>query len=117
LVTGVTSDGFYLQDPVGDGDPATSDAIFAYTHDTPTERAGECLQVAGEVDEYYDKSELNWITTATPSQACGAQAITPVVLPTIEPGADPISTLEPLEGMVVQLPPLNGFVYEPTKRF
>src|SRR4051812_5861584 len=58
LVTGVTSDGFYLQDPLGDGNSATSDGLFAYTYDTPTEQAGACLQVAGEVEEYYDKTEL-----------------------------------------------------------
>src|SRR5262245_24611146 len=44
LVTGMTSDGFYLQDPVGDGDPMTSDGIFVYTHDAPPVASGECVR-------------------------------------------------------------------------
>jgi hypothetical protein len=117
LVTGLTSDGFYLQDPIGDGDPATSDGIFVFTHDVPSVSVGECVQVAGEVAEYYAKTELNWLTTITPSTTCGAQAVMPVALPSVRPGDDPVHTWEPLEGMVVQLDAMNGFVQEPTKHF
>ena len=41
LVTGLTGDGFYLQDPVGDGDALTSDGIFVYTYDAPTVSVGQ----------------------------------------------------------------------------
>ena len=33
-VTGVTAEGFFLQDPAGDGDPATSDGIYVYRYST-----------------------------------------------------------------------------------
>src|SRR5690606_26830708 len=35
IVTTIASNGFYLQDSVGDGDPATSDAIFVFVGSTP----------------------------------------------------------------------------------
>src|SRR5512137_1244675 len=33
-VTGVTAEGFFLQDPAGDRDPATSDGIYVYRYST-----------------------------------------------------------------------------------
>ncbi len=117
LVTGVTGDGFYLQDPVGDGDPFTSDGLFVYTYDTPTVTVGQCVRVAGEVVEYFAKTELNWLTSLTPSVECGAQGVTPVALPVVRPGDDPTILLEALEGMVVQLGVTTGVVHGPTKRF
>ena len=35
IVTAITSNGFYLQDPAGDNNIATSDALFVYTRTTP----------------------------------------------------------------------------------
>lgn len=117
LVTGVTSDGFYLQDPVGDGDPTTSDGLFAYTYNAPTVTVGECVRVAGEIAEYYAKTELNWIDAIVPSAECGVAGVTPVPLPSVRPGDDPTPLLESLEGMVVQLDAMTGIVHGPTKHF
>jgi hypothetical protein len=117
VVTGVTADGFYLQDPQGDGDALTSDGIFAFTYDAPNVTTGECVQVAGEIAEYYAKTELNWISAITPSQACAALNVAPVALPLLRPGDDPVAILERFEGMVVRLDALNAFVHGPTKRF
>lgn len=117
VVTGVTADGFYLQDPQGDGDPLTSDGMFAFTYDAPKVTTGECVQVAGEIAEYYAKTELNWISAITPSQACATTEIAPVALPLLRPGDDPVVVLERFEGMVVRLDSLNAFVHGPTKRF
>ena len=36
VVTHVVNNGFFLQDPVGDGDPATSDGVFVFTSSAPT---------------------------------------------------------------------------------
>ena len=44
--------GFYLQDPDGDGDPATSDAVFVYTASAPTVAVGDDLLVTGTVSEF-----------------------------------------------------------------
>lgn len=117
MVTGVTGDGFYLQDPIGDGDPLTSDGIFAFTYSAPTVTVGECVQVEGEIDEYYAKTELNWISAITPSPACNTMVVTPAPLPPLRPGDDAVAVLEAFEGMVVHLEPMIGFVQGPTKLF
>ncbi|KAB8168815.1 endonuclease/exonuclease/phosphatase [Streptomyces sp. 3MP-14] len=56
VVTGVRafgSRGFWLQDPVGDGNPATSEGLFVYTGEVPTVALGDAVEVAGTVGEYY----------------------------------------------------------------
>jgi len=117
LVTGVTPDGFYLQDPIGDGDTATSDGLFVYTWKTPTVAVGQCVRVAGEVIEFYAKTELNRVEAITPAAVCGAEAVSPVPYPMVRPDQDPIQMLESLEGMVVRLDAVTGTVQGPTKRF
>lgn len=52
IVTAVDSNGFYLQDAVGDGNIATSDAIFVFTGSAPTVAVGHELQVTGTVSEF-----------------------------------------------------------------
>ena len=53
VVTAVDSNGFYLQDPVGDGDIATSDAIFVFTSSDPDVTVGDALEVTGTVSEFF----------------------------------------------------------------
>ena len=52
VVTAVDTDGFYLQDPVGDGDPDTSDGIFVFTRKPPAVAAGDEIRVRGVVTEF-----------------------------------------------------------------
>ncbi len=52
IVTAVDRNGFYLQDPVGDGDIATSDALFVFTGSAPTVTAGDEAEVTGTVSEF-----------------------------------------------------------------
>lgn len=52
IVTAVQDDGFYLQDAAGDGDIATSDAIFVYTRTAPTVATGDDVRVTGIVSEF-----------------------------------------------------------------
>lgn len=52
VVTHKLSNGFFLQDPVGDGDPATSDGIFVFTGGAPGVSVGQQVQVKGTVTEY-----------------------------------------------------------------
>ncbi len=52
VVTRVTNNGFYLQDPTGDGNDATSDAIFVFTSTVPTVAAGNLVQVSATVTEF-----------------------------------------------------------------
>jgi hypothetical protein len=50
--TGVSPRGFYLQDPSGDADRATSDGIFVFTNTTPTVNVGDEVVVSGQVIEF-----------------------------------------------------------------
>ncbi len=52
IVTAVDSNGFFLQDANGDGDIATSDAIFVFTGTAPTVAVGDEAEVTGTVSEF-----------------------------------------------------------------
>ncbi|MEM8570352.1 MAG: 5'-nucleotidase C-terminal domain-containing protein [Pseudomonadota bacterium] len=53
IVTAIDSNGFYLQDAVGDGNIATSDAIFVFTDDAPEVIVGDEVEVIGDVSEFF----------------------------------------------------------------
>ena len=65
IVTAVDSNGFYLQDPTGDSNDATSDAIFVFTSSAPGVAVGDELEVSGTVSEFTpgDISTRNLSTT------------------------------------------------------
>lgn len=118
VVTGVTETGFYLQDPVGDNDPATSDGIFVYMHARPTVQVGTCVRVQrGYVDEFYEKTELSRIKALLPADVCATTIITPVAIPATRLNTPPADLFERYEGMLVQVENLHGFVQAPTERF
>lgn len=52
IVTAVDSNGFYLQDRLGDGSDNTSDGIFVFTGSAPGVNVGDELQVQGTVSEF-----------------------------------------------------------------
>jgi predicted extracellular nuclease len=53
IVTAKLGNGFYLQDPVSDADPATSEAVFVFTSSSPTSVVvGDALEVGGRVSEF-----------------------------------------------------------------
>jgi predicted extracellular nuclease len=52
VVTAVDSRGFWLQDPLGDGDPVTSEGLFVYTGFAPPVAVGDSLRATGRVVEY-----------------------------------------------------------------
>ncbi|WP_116246051.1 endonuclease/exonuclease/phosphatase family protein [Nocardiopsis sp. FIRDI 009] len=55
--------GFWFQDPEGDGDPRTSEALFVFTGSTtPDVAVGDEVLVAGRVTEYRPGSDLHTIT-------------------------------------------------------
>jgi len=59
VVTAVEEIGFYLQDPVGDDDIATSDAIFVFTgfDAPPGVEVGNSVTVEGTVSEFFPGGE------------------------------------------------------------
>lgn len=118
LVTGVLRDGFYLQDPVGDGDPTTSDGIFVYTYKRPTVTQGECVMVTrAYVTEFYEKTELSRLKSITPSDRCPSQTVQAASIPLPHLGMTPSLTYEAYEGMLVAVTDLTGTVQGPTKHF
>ncbi|HSK14622.1 MAG TPA: Ig-like domain-containing protein [Gaiellaceae bacterium] len=54
IVTALRSNGFYMQDPDPDADPATSDAIFVFTSFSPASlvSVGDSVSVGGTVSEF-----------------------------------------------------------------
>ncbi|KAL7567265.1 hypothetical protein ACA910_016731 [Epithemia clementina (nom. ined.)] len=52
IVTAVDSNLFYFQDPHGDGDDETSDALVVFTSSRPTVKVGDYVAVDGTVSEF-----------------------------------------------------------------
>lgn len=63
--------GFYLQDPDGDGNAATSDAVFVFTNSAPTVAVGQEVLVTGSVSEFRPggASTANLSTTQISAQS------------------------------------------------
>jgi uncharacterized protein len=118
IVTGVLQDGFYLQDPQGDNDLATSDGIFVYTQKTPTVQSGQCVEVTrAYVDEFYEKTELSRLKSVLASIRCAPNRVTTTQIPLARLGITPTIRFEAYEGMLVTTHPMTGTVQGPTKHF
>ncbi len=90
--------GFYLQDPLGDGNPATSDGLFVYAA-SPAVSVGDVVRVTGTVAEV---SELTEISPATNVQLCSSgQPLAPIV---VDLPVAVTNDQERFEGMYVTIP-------------
>ena len=89
----------YLQDPAGDGDPATSDGIYVFT-DAPAVQVGQTVRVRGTVDEFNDLTE---ITNVSDLLLCD-EAITTVAPTTLTLPISSPEAFERYEGMLVTFP-------------
>jgi VCBS repeat-containing protein len=120
--------GFWIQDPTGDGDNATSDAVFVFTGAAPTVTVGQTVRVEGDVNEFRGSDPNNLPNTeidtptvtvlnggavsALPSAvvlgAGGRLAPTEVIdddgNTTYDPTTDALDFYETLEGMRVTAP-------------
>jgi predicted extracellular nuclease len=124
IVTAIDTNGFYLQDPQGDGDLTTADGIFVFTDEEPTVSLGDELRVEGTVTEFVpggldtNNLSITQITDPTITQRSqGNELPAPVVigedrippdrvidddgLASYDPTADGIDFYESLEGMLV----------------
>lgn len=89
--------GFYLQDATGDGDPATSDAIFVFNGSNNTVAVGDLVRVTGTAQEFQDQTQVGSVTSV---EVCSSgNTITPVDIALPVPTAD---YLERYEGMLVR---------------
>jgi predicted extracellular nuclease len=64
IVTGKASNGFWMQDPAPDADPATSEGIFVFTT-TASVAVGDAVTVSGRVSEFRPGSAGLTITELT----------------------------------------------------
>lgn len=109
VVTKVLNNGFFLQDPVGDGNPLSSDGVFVFTSSAPTVVAGDRVRVSGSVIEFdVSGSGANPAAEARPLTEIGgsptvvklgtAALPAPVAIDLATQGGD---LLERVEGMLV----------------
>src|SRR5262245_24989247 len=89
--------GFYLQDPTGDGDAATSDGIFVFNGNNNNVNLGEVVRVTGNAEEFEGQTE---IVSVAPIAHCGTGSVTPVDVTLPFPSVD---YAERYEGMLVRL--------------
>ncbi len=110
VVTKVINNGFFMQDPLGDGNPATSDGIFVFTSTAPTVSVGQAIQLSATVAEFNPGTAGNTSTATRPMtqltsptgivvQSTG-NAITPAE---VDLATLPANGLEAFEGMLVTL--------------
>lgn len=111
------SRGFWIQDPDGDGNAATSDAIFVYRPSGALPTVGQLVSVTGTVDEYTPNGAAAGSFSTTEIVATGADAITVIgtgpaieavviggeggLLPPSSSLADAAEFYESMEGMLV----------------
>ncbi len=142
IVTAVDSNGYYLQDAVGDGDVATSDAIFVFTSTRPAVAVGDAVTVSGTVNEFFPggvatgnlsttqitaTNATNTLVTSSGNAlpdavVLGAGGRTPPTeiidddaFASFDPATDGIDFYESLEGMRVTVP--EAKVVAPTNGF
>ena len=90
--------GFFLQDPAGDGNPATSDGIFVFEgSNADTVKLGDVVTVTGTAGENQGQTQVS-VGTIT---VCGTGTVAPTDV-TFPVASD--TALERFEGMLVRLP-------------
>ena len=89
--------GFYIQDPAGDGNDGTSDALFVFHGDNDHVAVGDLVYVRGNVAEFQGQTQISASTVVV----CGTGEVAPtdVILPVAS-----LTDLERFEGMLVRLP-------------
>jgi predicted extracellular nuclease len=91
--------GFHIQDPVGDGDAATSDGLFVYAPGGIDVATGDAVRVRGTV------SEFNGLTEVTASQIWICSTGNPLPAATsLSLPVTAVGDFESVEGMYVTFP-------------
>ncbi|VFB10279.1 extracellular nuclease [Aeromonas salmonicida] len=100
--------GFFIQDPQGDGDPASSDGLFVYsTQANSAIVPGAEVCVSGKVKEYFNQTQINadeLVVTQPMVALLPAVDLMPVAGETLN------QLLERHEGMQVRLVPESSLV-------
>lgn len=90
-VTAIGAGGFFMQDAKGDGDPATSDAIFVFTGDQNPDglAIGSTATVTGRITEFFGLTEFTSSPPLSIAVKSGKPTIEPIALDLARPSADP----------------------------
>ncbi len=97
---GTSFGGFYLQDPAGDSNTATSDGIFVFAPSATDVAVGDDVAVKGTVTEFNGLTEIN--SNAAGVTRCGAGS--PITATTVHLPESVEGELERYEGMLVNIP-------------
>lgn len=105
LVTGLKSNGFFLQAPDADADAdaATSEALFVFTNSPPTVAVGDLRQVTGTVSEFSPPSDpeqppaTELVGPLTISSPISTGNVLPAPIPLTTTLPDPSGTYDQLE--------------------
>ena len=109
VVTKLLNNGFFMQDPVGDGDPLTSDGVLVFTSTAPTVGVGQLIRLTGTVAEFNVGSASNADTLAHKvTEITGPTGITVIgsgtIIPTVISLPELVNDdLERYEGMLVTI--------------
>jgi predicted extracellular nuclease len=122
------SRGFYIQDPTGDGDAATSDGLFVFLPSGTLPTVGHTVQVTGTVSEFFPSTTIGTLSTtelgfvsSIIDLGVASTPITPTLigpnglLPPTESFIPGSNFFERMEGMLVTVE--NPFVVGPTSDF
>ena len=96
--------GFYVQDPSGDSEAATSDGVFVYAPGSMDVSAGDQVRVQGTVAEYITSDGASSMTEISANQVwqCSSgNSVTPTYLSL---PVTAVSDFEAYEGMLVTFP-------------
>jgi predicted extracellular nuclease len=88
--------GFYLQDPNGDGDPATSDGIFVFNGNATSVSVGDVVGIRGTASDFQDQTQVSSLVAL---ERCGTGSVAPTVVSLPQPTTD---FFERYEGMLVR---------------
>jgi uncharacterized protein len=86
VVTAVGPNGYWMQDPQPDANPATSEGIYVFTSSKPTVLVGDSVLVSGKVGEYRPGGGANSLSNTeidgpkTTVESSGAPLPAPVVI-------------------------------------
>ena len=85
--------GFYIQDPIGDGNLSTSDGIFV-SNTSYAVNAGDFVVLSGTVEEFFNRTQIKSVSSLSVQSTGNAVSSTTVMLP-----FSSLASLEQLEGM------------------
>ncbi|HKQ51076.1 MAG TPA: endonuclease/exonuclease/phosphatase family protein [Pyrinomonadaceae bacterium] len=93
IVTGRKTNGYFIQDPVVDADPNTSEAMFVFTSSAPSASitVGDSVRVTGTVAEFISATSDEPVTPSDPKTATEITSPTTTILSTGNPLPAPLT--------------------------